>query len=147
LPDSKAGAKIVPLAVSAIDILSGSHRNGSPYVLPALKGEGHFVGIQKVWEKVRARGTELLRRRANENGEAGELVRGLETVRLHDLRHSFASMAIADGATLYLVGKVLGHKQSRTTEIYAHVRDDPLRQVTERTAAQISAAMKAYAAT
>jgi integrase len=54
---------------------------------------------------------------------------GLDDLRIHDLRHSFASIAVSGGDSLYLVGKVLGHRQSRTTERYAHLRDDPLRAV------------------
>lgn len=50
------------------------------------------------------------------------------------MRHSFASFAIADGASLFMVGKVLGHKQARTTEIYAHLSDDPVKHVATRTA-------------
>ena len=62
-------------------------------------------------------------------------------MRVHDLRHSFASVAVAGGESLYLVGKVLGHRQSRTTEGYAHLADDPLRAVADRTSAHIAAAM------
>ncbi len=121
LPDSKTGAKVVPLAAAALDILSALPRP-SPYVLPAAKGGGHVVGLQKAWDRLRERA-------------------GLPGLRLHDLRHSFASFAVADGASLYLVGKVLGHRQARTTELYAHLSDDPLRAVAERTAARIAAAM------
>ena len=67
---------------------------------------------------------------------------GLEDVRLHDLRHSFASVALAGGNSLYLIGKVLGHKQTSTTERYAHLADDPLKAVADKTAGQIAAAMK-----
>ena len=67
---------------------------------------------------------------------------GLEDVRLHDLRHSFASVAVAGGDSLYLVGKVLGHQQTSTTERYAHLADDPLKAVADKTAAHIAAAMK-----
>jgi ABC-type molybdate transport system permease subunit len=49
---------------------------------------------------------------------------------------------MADGATLYLVGKILGHRQTRSTEVYAHLRDDMVRSATERTGARIAAAMK-----
>jgi len=66
---------------------------------------------------------------------------GLAYQRPYDLRHSFASFAIADGHALFLVGKALGHKQARTTEIYAHLSDDPLRRVADRTAARINAAL------
>lgn len=51
-------------------------------------------------------------------------------------------VAIADGASLFLVGKVLGHKQARTTEIYAHLSDDPLKLVANKTAARLSQAMR-----
>jgi integrase len=121
LPDSKTGAKMVPLASPAIKILAELPRDAT-YVLPAAKGAGHYTGLQKDWERVRLRA-------------------GLPGLRLHDLRHSFASFAVADGHTLFMVGKVLGHKQSRTTEVYAHLADDPLRAVADRTAARIAAAM------
>ncbi len=121
LPDSKAGARTIPLAAPALEILAGLPRS-SEWVLPAAKGDGHYVGLGKAWERVRERA-------------------GLDGVRAHDLRHSFASFAVADGATLYLVGKVLGHRQARTTEVYAHLHDDPVRAVADRTAARIAAAM------
>jgi site-specific recombinase XerC len=53
-------------------------------------------------------------------------------------RHSFASIAVSGGDSLYLVGKVLGHRQSRTTERYAHLTDDPLRAVANRTSERIA---------
>ena len=67
---------------------------------------------------------------------------GLEDLRIHDLRHSFASIAVSGGDSLYLVGKVLGHRQSRTTERYAHLKDDPLRAVANRTSERIAAIMQ-----
>ena len=125
LPESKTGAKVVPLAAAALELLTGLSRN-SGYVLPAARGNGHYTGLQKDWERVRVRA-------------------GLTGLRLHDLRHSFASFAVADGNTLFMVGKVLGHKQARTTEVYAHLADDPVRAVADRTAARIAAAMKGTA--
>ena len=121
LPDSKTGAKVVPLAAAAMKLLTELPRSAE-YMLPAAKGSGHYTGLQKDWERVRVRA-------------------GLAGVRLHDLRHSFASFAVADGNSLFLIGKVLGHKQARTTEIYAHLADDPIRAVADRTAARIAAAM------
>ena len=123
LPDSKTGAKVVPLGAPALELLASLPRiENNPYVLPGDKAGGHFVGLQKAWERIRKRA-------------------GLEDMRLHDLRHSFASVAVAAGDSLYLVGKVLGHRQSRTTEIYAHLNDNPLRAVADRTARTIAAAM------
>lgn len=122
LPDSKTGAKTVPLAAPALAVLSGLPR-ASEFVLPAGNGLGHYTGLQKDWERIRAQA-------------------GLSGVRIHDLRHSFASFAVADGHSLFLIGKALGHMQARTTEIYAHLSDDPVRAVIDRTAARIAAAMK-----
>jgi site-specific recombinase XerD len=77
------------------------------FVFPATRGEGHAVGVRKVFESVCKEAK-------------------LENLRIHDLRHSFASFAIADGASLFLVAKLLGYASSRTTERYAHLAGDPL---------------------
>ena len=66
---------------------------------------------------------------------------GLSDVRIHDLRHGFASVAVADGSSLYLLGKVLGHAQATTTQRYAHLALDPVRAVADRTARKIAGAM------
>lgn len=65
----------------------------------------------------------------------------LDGVRIHDLRHSFASFAAAGGASLPIIGKLLGHSAPQTTARYAHLADDPVRAVAERTAATVAAAM------
>jgi len=124
LPTSKTGAKVVALAAAALELLAGLRERDpvGEWVLPAARGEGAYTGLQKDWERIRERA-------------------GLYGVRLHDLRHSFASFAVADGHTLFLVGKALGHRQTRTTEIYAHLSDDPLRQLADRTASRINAAL------
>ncbi len=122
LPDSKTGAKVIPLGAPALEVLASLPRTqGNPYVLAGATG-GHYVALPKAWARLRKRA-------------------GLDNVRLHDLRHSFASVAVSAGDSLFLVGKVLGHRQSRTTEIYAHLSDDPVRAVADRTARQIAAAM------
>jgi integrase len=78
----------------------------SPFVFPAASGEGHAVGLRRPFVKACT-------------------AAGLTGVRVHDLRHSFASLLIARGASLYLVSKMLGHASARTTERYAHLGDDP----------------------
>jgi integrase len=122
LPDSKTGAKVIPLPAAAARILSELPRR-SEWVLPSERSEGPIVGLQKAWEMTRE-------------------WCGLDGARLHDLRHSFATFAVSDGASLYLVGKALGHKQSRTTERYAHVADDPVKAVSDRTASRLAALME-----
>lgn len=124
LPTSKTGAKVVALASAALKLLAGLRERDptGAWVLPAARGEGAYTGLQKDWERIREQA-------------------GLNGVRLHDLRHSFASFAVADGHTLFLVGKALGHRQTRTTEIYAHLSDDPLRRLADRTASRINAAL------
>jgi integrase len=131
LPDSKTGAKIVPIAAAALAILSELPR-ASMWVLPACKGSGPYVGLQKHWDAVRRLACAL----------APSPSFNLESVRLHDLRHSFASFAVMNGAPLYMVGKLLGHKQARTTEIYAHAAEDPLRATAELATKRIASAMK-----
>lgn len=109
---SKTGEKMIPLNSAALKELMRRPRSG-PYVFPAARGDGPTVGLYKTWD--------LVRKRAK-----------LEGVRIHDLRHSFASFAAADGASLYLIGKALGHRQASTTERYAHLTDDPVRAVAEQ---------------
>src|SRR5262249_52076562 len=124
LPTSKTGAKVVALAAAALELLAGLRERepAGELVLPGARGDSHYTGLQKDWERIRERA-------------------GLTGCRLHDLRHSYASFAVADGHTLFLVGKALGHKQARTTEIYAHLSDDPLRKLADQTAARINAAL------
>lgn len=145
LPDSKTGSKVVPLAAAALAVLASLDRD-TPYVLPSSRVKGHIVGVQKAWDGVRRRATAILRARAEAAGLAAASAPDLSNLRLHDLRHSYASFAVMDGAALFLVGKVLGHKQTRTTEIYAHAHDDPLRAVADRTGEKIAGMMRAGAA-
>lgn len=79
----------------------------SDFVLPASRGKGHAIGLRRAFVKACAKAK-------------------LSGVRVHDLRHSFASFAVADGASLFLIGKLLGHASARTTERYAHLSGDPL---------------------
>lgn len=123
LSDSKTGAKIIHLPAPAAALLAGIKReSGSPFVFPADEGEGHFQGTPKIWERVRA-------------------AAGLEDVRLHDLRHSFASVALARGASLSIIGKILGHADVKTTQRYAHLADHPVKSAADAAGGEIAAAM------
>lgn len=113
-PRSKSGAKRIPLSMHAVALLAAQQRLGH-HVFPALRpgASGHTVGIQKSWGKVRT-------------------MAELDGVRLHDLRHSFASIAVGAGESLYVVQRALGHKKASTTERYAHLRDDPVKAMVDR---------------
>ena len=60
---------------------------------------------------------------------------------MHDLRHSFASLALARGDALPVIGKILGHKDVKTASRYAHLVDDPLRKAADAIAGAVNAAM------
>ena len=103
LRDAKTGARAVPLSSAAIQVLSSSPRRpDNPWVFPG-----------------RVRGTRL--RTLNASWQVVRKEAGLEDVRLHDLRHSFASRALALGESLSMIGKLLGHNQVQTTARYAHL--------------------------
>ena len=123
LPESKTGAKIVHLGPPALDLLAALvDKSTGPFVFPAARGDGHFVGIQKIWERVR-------------------IAAGLVGVRLHDLRHSHAGVAATGGDSLLVIGALLGHSSQATTQRYAHLSDDPVKASADRVSRQISAAM------
>ena len=129
LMDSKTGARVVPIGAPARELLAALPRiETSAYVLPsAVAGkdgaEMPYSGAKKLWEN-------RLRSAA-----------GLDGVRLHDLRHTYASLAVAGGASLPLIGAILGHRDVRTTAQYAHLADDPVKALAERTSAAAAAAM------
>nr|WP_320131707.1 tyrosine-type recombinase/integrase [uncultured Holophaga sp.] len=103
LPDSKTGAKVIFLSVPAANVLKKMPKLvGSPWVIPSEEPENPWVNINKPWLKIR------------------ELAK-LEGVRIHDLRHTFASMAVQSGLSLEMVGGLLGHSQASTTKRYSHL--------------------------
>ena len=96
LSDAKTGARVVPLSPSAVKLLSGLPRmEGNPWVIPGRKPGTHMSNVDQAWQVIRARA-------------------GLDDVRIHDLRHSFASRALTLGESLPMIGKLLGHSQVET---------------------------------
>ena len=96
---------------------------GSDFVFPSSNDpKRHYVGTPRIWEQVR---------------EAASL----PGFRLHDLRHTFASIAAAGGLSLPLIGAILGHKDVKTTQQYAHLTDGPVKAAADRTAAAVEGAM------
>lgn len=123
LRDTKAGRTAFPLSRPALELLGSLPRiDRSEWVFPANRGDGHYRGLGKVWPDIRARAK-------------------LDGLRLHDLRHSFASVGAAGGIGLPIVGKLLGHRQAATTSRYAHIADDPLRAAADRVGGVIAARM------
>jgi integrase len=128
LPDSKTGAKTVHVNAPALAVFSGLEREqGSPWVIRGAKPLAHLVNLEKPWRRIRAKA-------------------GLADVRLHDLRHSFASVAVGLGEGLPMIGKLLGHTQTQTTARYAHLAADPVKAATERVGAAIAGMMSGNAA-
>ena len=75
-------------------------------------------------------------------GKRRTVTRSKPTLRIHDLRHSFASHLVSNGVSLHIVGKLLGHTQSQTTQRYAHVADQAMRDATNRFSQIFKAASK-----
>ena len=121
LPDSKTGARLVPLSPAAMNVLSSLPREpGHPWVIPGRKPGAPLRNLHAPWKIVRARA-------------------GLDDVRIHDLRHSFASRALALGESLPMIGKLLGHRRVRTTARYAHLARDSVKASAARVADSIGA--------
>ena len=109
LPDTKTGARAVPLAPSAVRLLESLPRDeDNPWVIAGRKPGSHLTDLQHPWRRIRARAE-------------------LDDVRIHDLRHSFASRALALGEGLPMIGKLLGHTQVQTTARYAHLARDTIK--------------------
>ena len=127
LPDSKTGPKTVRLNAGAIEILRRVERiDGSPWVVPGKDPRKPRSRIQGLWNNIR--------READ-----------IEDVRIHDLRHTFASEAISSGVSLPVIGKLLGHSNVATTERYAHLADDPIREANEAIGASLAATLSGSA--
>ena len=121
LADSKTGPRTVPLSPAAARVLAELPRSdGNPWVIAGRKPGARLAHISYYWYRVRARA-------------------GLEDVRIHDLRHSFASRALALGEPLPMIGKLLGHTKIQTTARYAHLARDSIRQSAAKVAASIGA--------
>ena len=127
LPESKTGAKTIYLSPPALEVLQTlRHGSDSPWVLPGRVPGKPLIELRKAWYRIRAKA-------------------GLDDVRLHDLRHSFASVGAAAGQSLPVIGALLGHTQAATTQRYAHLAADPLREASNLIGARIAGAMRGEA--
>jgi integrase len=122
LPDSKSGQKTVILNTPALAVLNALERIG-PYVVPGDDPEQPRRDLKRPYEAVTKRA-------------------GLIGVRLHDLRHTFASFGAGGGLGLPIIGRLLGHAQAATTARYTHLDNDPLRRASEAIAGRIAVALE-----
>jgi integrase len=121
LPDSKTGKKTVVLNAPALAVLSAVPHLGA-FVIAGDDPEQPRTDLKRPWA--------MVTREAK-----------LDGLRIHDLRHSFASFGAGGGMGLPIVGKLLGHANATTTARYAHLDADPLRRASDRIGATIAAAM------
>ncbi len=121
LGDSKTGKKSIVLNAPALAILQGLPNRG-PFVIPGGKSDAPRADLKRLWQAIIARAD-------------------LHGVRIHDLRHTFASVGAGGGLGLPIVGKLFGHSQPSTTQRYAHLDADPLRRAADTIGATIAAAM------
>ena len=143
LPDSKTGEKEIVLGPPAVDLLRDAPRKkGSPWVCPGERaGSGHMADLNGSWRRLKARVNELQDQAEAEGAIEKKDRVDLEGLRVHDLRHSFASVGVGGGLSLPMVGALLGHSQPATTARYAHLAADPLRQAAGMIAGHIAAVM------
>jgi len=121
LPDSKTGRKTIYLSAAAKDIIAQIPRQAdNPYVICGIVQGGPLINLQKPWSRIRK-------------------IADLEDVRMHDLRHTFASVAAMGGMSLPMIGALLGHSQPQTTARYAHFAANPLLEAAEKIGQKISA--------
>lgn len=126
LPDSKTGAKPVFLSAPAIEVLENLRAlptsQGSTYIIQGQVKGKPLVNLAKPWARICKRA-------------------GLGEIRLHDLRHTAASIGVGQGMSLPLIGRLLGHTQASTTQRYAHVDLDPALAAAEQIGAAVSGAL------
>lgn len=120
LPDSKSGALLVSLGNAAVGILTDLRAiaGDNIFVIPGKINGRPLVNLQKPWRAIRAQA-------------------GLKDVRIHDLRHTFASIGAGLGMSLPLLGRLLGHTQAATTNRYAHLAQDPVRIAADAIGAEL----------
>ena len=119
LPETKTGARVMPLPPPAAKVLDGLSRvPGSPWVFPGRREDARLRNLNDSWDRVRKRA-------------------GLDGVRLHDLRHTYASRALALGEGLPMIGELLGHRKVQTTARYTHLARDSVRESTAKVAESI----------
>ena len=123
LRDAKTGPRTVQLSPAAAAALAQAPRvEGNPHVVPGMRPGRRMGDLQRPWERIRKRA-------------------GLDGLRLHDCRHSFASRALALGESLPTIGKLLGHSHIQTTARYAHLARDSVHESARRVSESVEASL------
>lgn len=125
LPDSKTGPKTLRLPAGVMAMLSemATVRTDNPYVFPGKLDSSPLTDITTPWNRIR-------------------LLAGLTDFRMHDLRHTHASIGVSAGLSLPIIGKLLGHHNTATTQRYAHLADDPVAEASDMIGESIQRAME-----
>ena len=110
---------VIPLSPAALQIIAARKQTDSEFLFPGRYGEGHRVEVKSNWRRI-------LR------------AAKISNLRIHDLRHSYASIAARSGVSLHAIGSLLGHTQASTTHRYVHLFDDHLREATTRVGAVVT---------
>jgi integrase len=119
-PETKAGrTHYLSLSPPVVQLLREiPKQEGNPYVICGHKESAHLVNIDKAWRRVRKSA-------------------GVEDLRLHDLRRTVGSWLAQSGNSLHLIGRVLGHSNASTTQIYAHFAEDHVRMALDKHAQNV----------
>jgi integrase len=119
LSDTKTGRSSRAIGAPAVKLLAALPRSG-PYVFPGAREGNPLEGVRRLWDAARHEAR-------------------LGDVRLHDLRHTMASVLAGEGQSLLLIGKLLGHKNAATTQRYTHLTDAPVKAAADRAAGTMAA--------
>jgi integrase len=123
LPDSKTGRRRIPLPREAYDIIMDLPRMaGNPFVILGESETSHLVNINKSWHRIKA-------------------AAGMEDVRMHDLRHTYASVAVMSGIDPFLLKEIMGHKNLQTTLRYSHFADEAVQRAAGSVASKLAGAL------
>lgn len=122
LADSKTGRKPIYLNTAALEVLNSISKTSNPYVIPGYSAGSPRADLNRPWRAIRK-------------------AAGLNDIRIHDLRHSFASIGAGASLGLPVIGRLLGHSQPGTTARYAHLDSHPILRAAETIGSTIAAAM------
>ena len=160
LPDSKTGKKTIHLSPAVLNVLENTPRiDKNPFIIVGAREGQPLISPKKPWMRIKERATLLLLKKDDTYGDLAKQAKtyqelcqlaeqhnlekpiGMTDVRLHDLRHTFASICVRQGMSLQMVSKLLGHAKASTSERYAHLAHDPISNAAAQVGEGISQAL------